>query len=274
MPTLAPPFADPVVGASLDRDLPHAAAAPERSRLSFGRIPITETEGFAPAERPGHCWVYVTLNAEIALGLERNGGLLSLLDSPRLRVSVDGQWLWWALRRKYPDRALRKLSGSDLIYDLAGHCAERGQRMFLLGSTPWRNALAVARLRMRWPGLQVDGFAPPQFDSRCPEQEREAHAAIRERLLAARADFVVLGLGADKEHRFSAQQAATLDGCVQGLLCFGGAIDMASGEVHRAPRSWQRCGLEGLYRVLQQPQRLGRLVRVTRVLPRLALGRY
>lgn len=244
------------------------------TRMHFGGVPITETESFPPADTFGPCWVYVTLNAEIALGLKHNSGLTSLLDSPRLRVSVDGQWLWWALRRKYPARTLRKLSGSDLIHDLAQHCAEQGRSLFLLGSTPWRNALAVARLRAAWPGLQVAGLSPPRFDARCPDDEGAVHRLIAARLRQVRPDFVVLGLGADKEHRFAALHADQLDGCVRGLLCFGGAIDMVSGEVRRAPRVWQRCGIEGIYRVLQQPQRLWRLVKVTRLIPRLAAGRY
>lgn len=242
--------------------------------MHFGGVPITETERFPPSDAFGPCWVYVTLNAEIALGLERNSGLRSLLDSPRLRVSVDGQWLWWALRRKYPARMLRKLSGSDLIHDLAQHCAVQGRSLFLVGSTPWRNALAVARLRAAWPNLQVAGLSPPRFDGRRTDDERAVHGLIAARLRQVRPDFVVLGLGADKEHRFAALHAEELDGCVRGLLCFGGAIDMVSGEVRRAPRLWQRCGVEGVYRVLQQPQRLWRLIKVTRLIPRLAAGRY
>jgi UDP-N-acetyl-D-mannosaminouronate:lipid I N-acetyl-D-mannosaminouronosyltransferase len=59
-----------------------------------------------------------------------------------------------------------------------------------------------------------------------------------------------------------------------GLLCFGGAIDLAGGLVKRAPRAWQRIGLEGLYRVWQQPSRLSRLFGVMRVLPLLVKGDY
>lgn len=274
MSALARSFAEPPPSIVTDRLDLGPGAVDVGAPLYFDRIPITETAAFPPSDPCTSCWVYVTLNAEIALGLEHNSGLRDLLDSPRLRVSVDGQWLWWALRRKYPGRVLRKLSGSDLIHDLAQHCAARGERMFLLGSTPWRNALAIARLRSAYPGLEVDGLAPPHFDARRADEERDAHALICDRLRHARPDFVVLGLGADKEHRFAALHAAALDGCVRGLLCFGGAIDMASGQVRRAPRLWQRCGLEGIYRVLQQPQRLGRMIKVTRLLPRLASGRY
>jgi N-acetylglucosaminyldiphosphoundecaprenol N-acetyl-beta-D-mannosaminyltransferase len=38
----------------------------------------------------------------------------------------------------------------------------------------------------------------------------------------------------------------------------GGAIDILAGITRRAPRSWQRLGLEWLYRMLQEPRRIGK----------------
>lgn len=240
--------------------------------MRFGDFPITETHDFPPATRP-QCWAYVTLNAEISLTLQSSPGLNGLLHSPRLRVSVDGQWLWWALRRKYPSRPLAKLSGSDLIYRIAAHCAQSGQRLLLLGSTPQANALALQSLRDRYPALQAAGFAPPAYKIGQASEE----AVYAQSLAAVHAfnpHYVVLGLGAAKEHRFAWRAAPELDGLVHGLLCFGGAIDLASGLVRRAPPVWQRLGLEGIYRVLQQPARAARFVRVLRLLPTLALGSY
>jgi N-acetylglucosaminyldiphosphoundecaprenol N-acetyl-beta-D-mannosaminyltransferase len=84
----------------------------------------------------------------------------------------------------------------------------------------------------------------------------------------------VLGLGASKEHRMAERIAPLLDGQVRGVCCFGGAIDMAGGLVRRAPKWLQRVGLEGPYRVWQQPARLMRFVRVLRLLPLLVRGGY
>jgi exopolysaccharide biosynthesis WecB/TagA/CpsF family protein len=240
--------------------------------MRFGAFQITETQSFPP-ETGEQCWVYLTLNAEIALSLPESTPLQRLIQSPRVRISVDGQWIWWALRRKYPGRWLRKLSGSDLIHDLAAHCGLTGQRLLLLGSSPGASAAAVQALRQRWPGLDVAGYAPPCYvadDSSEASMQTKSLAAIQ----AYRPDYVVLGLGAAKEQRFALQMMAQLDGRVSGLFCFGGAIDLAGGAVRRAPRPWQLLGVEGIYRVLQQPSRAGRLVKVLRVLPLLMRGRY
>ncbi len=241
--------------------------------LHFGPFPITERGSFPPPDDPAGCWSYITLNAEIALGLPRSPALQQLIHSPRARISVDGQWLWWALRRKYPEQPLTKLSGSELIHHIAQHCQAQGRRLLLLGSTPARNAGAVATLRRSCPGLVVAGYAPPAYEPGTASEERFEQEVLQA-VQAWRADYVVLGLGAAKEHRLAWRLGPALDGRVAGLLCFGGAIDLASGAVRRAPRWWQQAGLEGLYRVWQQPRRLLRLFRVMRVLPWLASGRY
>lgn len=253
-------------------DAGRALPPAEPARLRFAGFPITETTSFPPAPA-AHCWTYVTLNAEIALSWPDSPALRQLAGSPRARFSIDGQWLWWALRRKYPQQALRKLSGSDLIHTLASHCHEQGLRLLLLGSTPALNARAVHALQQPRPGLAVAGYAPPQ---RGPELA--GREALRTDALSAIAafqpDYVVLGFGAAKEHALAQAIAPALDGRVRGLLCFGGAIDLASGRVRRAPRWCQAIGLEGPYRVWQQPQRLGRLLRVLRILPLLVRGSY
>jgi exopolysaccharide biosynthesis WecB/TagA/CpsF family protein len=249
--------------ASADRPTPSA-----EHPVQFGDFVITETQSFPPARQP-YCWAYITLNAEIALSLPRNPALQSLLPSSRARVSVDGQWIWWALRRKFPARPLAKLSGSELIYTLAADCARRGRRLLLVGSTPAANGLAVQRLRQQWPSLDVAGYAPVRYEIGTEAEDlfvEQARTAIRD----FAPDYVVLGLGAAKEHALALRLAPPLDGVVSGVLCFGGAIDLASGLIRRAPRLWQQAGLEGLYRVLQRPRRAWRLLRVLRILPALA----
>ena len=46
----------------------------------------------------------------------------------------------------------------------------------------------------------------------------------------------------------------------------GGSFDVVAGKVMRAPPSWQRLGLEWLYRVKQEPGRLWKRYLVTNTL--------
>jgi exopolysaccharide biosynthesis WecB/TagA/CpsF family protein len=255
---------------------PASTAAPVRplpaENVSFRGISITELHAFPPPAE-ARCWAYLTLNAEIALSHPGSHVFQSLLQSKRAKVSVDGQWLWWALLKKYPGLPLIKMSGSDLIYQLAAHCAIVGQRLLLLGASARSNALAVDTLRRRWPGLDVAGYSPAHHAPNSAA-ERKAHTESLRTIREFGADYVVLGLGCEKEMRFAHATMPELDGRVVGLFCFGGAIDLAGGLVKRAPPLWQKIGLEGAYRVWQQPSRLSRLFRVMRVLPLLLKGDY
>jgi UDP-N-acetyl-D-mannosaminouronate:lipid I N-acetyl-D-mannosaminouronosyltransferase len=265
MLTLAPPVR---AAAAPTADTP----APATPAMRFRGIGITETQSFPPPACT-QCWVYVTVNAEVALATPHDDDLRALLDSQRVRSSVDGQWIWWALRRKYAQQPLAKLSGSDLIYDLVRHCVGQRQRLLLLGSTPAANERAVYQLRRRWPGVDLGGHAPQRFVPGTASEDEALADALRV-ASEQRPDYIVLGLGPDKQFRFATRLAQALDGKVKGVLCFGGAIDMAGGHVKRAPRAWQRLGLEGIYRLLQQPSRLPRFVRLLPIVPIVAFGRY
>ena len=55
--------------------------------------------------------------------------------------------------------------------------------------------------------------------------------------------------------------------CPQALyMGVGGTYDVFTGHVKRAPLIWQRLGLEWLYRLLSQPSRLRRQLRLIKFL--------
>jgi N-acetylglucosaminyldiphosphoundecaprenol N-acetyl-beta-D-mannosaminyltransferase len=54
------------------------------------------------------------------------------------------------------------------------------------------------------------------------------------------------------------------------VMGVGGSLDFVSGNIRRAPRWIQRAGLEGLYRLVQQPS----LMRVRRITESIAAIRY
>ena len=47
---------------------------------------------------------------------------------------------------------------------------------------------------------------------------------------------------------------------VRLMVGLGGSLDNFAGNVKRAPRWMIRCNLEWLYRLLKQPQRIGRMM--------------
>ena len=50
------------------------------------------------------------------------------------------------------------------------------------------------------------------------------------------------------------------------IAFLGGCLDLIAGHVKRAPLSWQKCGLEWLYRLIQEPQRISRMIKLPQIL--------
>lgn len=46
------------------------------------------------------------------------------------------------------------------------------------------------------------------------------------------------------------------------MVGLGGSLDVFAGTVKRAPEAWQKLDLEWLYRLLKEPRRIGRMMKL------------
>jgi N-acetylglucosaminyldiphosphoundecaprenol N-acetyl-beta-D-mannosaminyltransferase len=200
----------------------------------------------------------VTVNAEIFTYAHENPEFEEIL---RHTVNtIDGRIVHLLCSLLYPGHKLRKMSGSDFIYNLADHAAKRGERVFLLGADAEANRGTIEKLNARCPNLVVDGYSP-RFCADIREQ------AWSEDILGRIADFrpahLVVCFGPVKQEMWIQQNANYLFGlgvrCAYGL---GGTLDFVSGRKKRAPRWIQIAGIEWLFRLLTEPGRLGRTVKM------------
>jgi N-acetylglucosaminyldiphosphoundecaprenol N-acetyl-beta-D-mannosaminyltransferase len=187
--------------------------------------------------------------------------LMRARRDPRLRevyrradlVTADGAGIVWASRRlaaPLPER----VAGIDLIEAYCGRAAGRDDRLFLLGAAPGVADAAARRLRRRFPGLNVVGTHHGYFSS------NEESYVVRE-IERARPDVLLVGLGVPKQELWMFRNHTRAR--VPVMIGVGGSFDVLSGRLPRAPRLWQRIGLEWLWRALREPRRLWRV----RVIP-------
>ncbi len=164
-------------------------------------------------------------------------------------VLCDGTPLVWASRLlKAPLR--ERVAGSDLTPRLMAHAAGRGYRIFFLGSDERVLAAAKERLERENPGLAVCGIYAPPY-ARLLDLD---HEAMAERIREAKPDILLVALGAPKQEKWIYMNHREL-----GVPCsigIGASLDFVAGKYSRAPRWMQRCGLEWLFRLMQEPRRL------------------
>lgn len=165
-------------------------------------------------------------------------------------ATPDGAPVAFMLRR-LGAAAQHRVSGPDLMWDYCALAAERGESLFLLGSTERTLALLRQRLIARWPDLQVAGALSPPF--------RPLSAAENSRIVdtinASGASTVWVSFGCPKQELWMADQAGQIRAPMIGV---GAAFDFHAGTVKRAPPWMQRSGLEWLHRMGSEPRRLWR----------------
>ncbi len=144
-----------------------------------------------------------------------------------------------------------KISGSDLIRPLAERAAQRGWRIYLLGGQPGVAIEAKKILERDYPGLQIVGTSAPMIDlSRDVSVQKDVVDEIR----AAKPDLLFLALGAPKQEIWAQRIRGTVGPVV--MLGIGASLDFVTGAAKRSPPWMSMVGLEWVYRLAQEPERL------------------
>ncbi len=145
----------------------------------------------------------------------------------------------------------QRLPGIDFAQALMAAMARDGKKLFLLGAKPGYADEAAHKLGMRYPGLDIVGTHDGYFKEDEPVVE-----AIRE----SGADVVFVCLGAPKQELWMAKNGEATGARL--LIGLGGCIDIFSGNVQRAPEIYQKLGLEWFHRLVKDPKRIGRMMKL------------
>jgi len=147
-----------------------------------------------------------------------------------------------------------RVTGADMVPAICRRCAEEGLSVYVLGGSKDAVEEAFRRLEARQdarhPSLRIAGIDPAfvKLDEDQPE--------IIERINAAKPDILFVALGNPKQELWMGRNAAKLR--VPVMIGIGGTFNFIAGHVKRAPRWMQRCGMEWIYRIVQEPGRLWR----------------
>jgi N-acetylglucosaminyldiphosphoundecaprenol N-acetyl-beta-D-mannosaminyltransferase len=164
-------------------------------------------------------------------------------------VVPDGQPVRWAMRWLYGVRLPDRVYGPTLTLKLCERAAAEGLPIYLYGSRAVVLDALSSNLRQRFPGLQIAGMQPSRFRHVSPEEKLEIAAEIR----ASGAAMVFVGLGCPRQEVWAYENREAIG---LPLIAVGAAFDFHAGLLSQAPPQLQRLGLEWLYRLSREPQRL------------------
>ncbi len=192
-------------------------------------------------------WQHVAINAAKLVAMKDDPFLAETVKKCDM-ISADGQAVVWAsrfLKQPLPER----VAGIDLMEDLLRLCAAKGFRVFFLGAKDEVLNKVVIHYKQHLPSLQIVGFRNGYWS---PEEE----PAVVEQVCTSGAHILFVAISTPKKETFLARYLNELG--VPFTMGVGGSFDVIAGYVRRAPRIWQKLGMEWLYRLLQEPRRMWR----------------
>jgi N-acetylglucosaminyldiphosphoundecaprenol N-acetyl-beta-D-mannosaminyltransferase len=156
---------------------------------------------------------------------------------------------------------IKRIPGVDFMLEACRLAAEQGRGIYLLGSG---NDEVVGKtceaLSKKFPNLKISGYnkgpeitegLAKQLDDGIVEQINNSGAQIF---------FVAFGMG--KQEKWIYENLSKLPN-IKVAMGVGGSFDFISGKIKRAPVFLRRLGLEWVYRLIQQPRRIGRIFNAT-----------
>lgn len=192
------------------------------------------------------------VNAAKIVNMRRNPALKSAVLESDV-IYADGMSVVWASRflgRRLPER----VAGIDLMHGILRRGATRNYRIFCLGAKSEVVQNVAKVFESTYPGIEIVGARDGYFG----EDEEELVAT---QIRNARPDILFVAITSPKKEKFMARWGEYMD--VPVVHGVGGSFDVVAGLVERAPESWQKLGLEWLYRVKQEPGRLWKRYLVT-----------
>ena len=147
---------------------------------------------------------------------------------------------------------MQRVYGPDLMPSFVAAGVGQGHKHFLYGGAEGVAELLAAKLREKFPGVEIVGTYCPPFRPLTDDEETEVAAMIND----SGANVVWVGLSTPKQERWMDRMTDRLD--VNVVAGVGAAFDINAELASRAPKLLQRLGMEWLYRLVKEPRRLAK----------------
>lgn len=153
--------------------------------------------------------------------------------------------------------SVNRLTGADLMETVLSRAEEYSLRVILIGGKENLANYIAECYGKRFPRLDIRGFQGIS-DIRNPKKEEEK--AIFHIVATVRPHIVFVSFGSPAQELWIHKHKKEFSGSI--VMGVGGAFDFISGNIPRAPILMRRFGLEWLFRLLIQPWRIKRQVRL------------
>lgn len=195
--------------------------------------------------------VIVTPNPEFVMLAQEDTDFRRILNEADLAIA-DGIGI--VLASKLQKTKLKeRVTGYDFILNIFERIKGKPVTVYILGAAKGVAELAREKLTETYDGLKIIGCHDGYFD------EKEEKIIIAE-IQKKKPDILLVGLSFPRQEKWIYRNKSKLP--VKMSIACGGSLDGFAGVVKRAPVFFQRTGLEWFYRLMKQPSRRGRMMKL------------
>lgn len=187
----------------------------------------------------------VTINPEMIEYGKKNSEFKDLINNAEL-VVPDGVGVKIGL--KILGTTVERIPGIDLGKAILKRAQYLKKTVALVGAQQDVIENAVVNLKIEMPELNIVYYRDGYFTD-----ENE----VFQNLLLEKPDVVLVALGSPKQEFFINNIKKQLSDAI--FIGLGGSFDVWAGKVKRAPKIFRSLGLEWLYRIITEPERIKRV---------------
>jgi len=180
----------------------------------------------------------------------KDPSLMNLVNKMNL-VVPDGQPVRWALNSFYKVGLKDRVYGPRLTLKVLESANNLDLKVYLYGSTRNTCDKFVKFITINYPGVQIVGVHVDRFRDATEAEDKDDINKIN----SSGANIILVGRGCPRQEVWVANHLEKINGA---MLAVGAAFDFYAGTVKQAPKWMQDVGLEWLFRLIQEPQRLWR----------------
>lgn len=204
-----------------------------------------------------------TVNNEFIVEAQENLEFRKVLNSSTVSVA-DSAGVVWAVK-KIHQKNIERIPGADLFLDLVKMANDNKYRIFLLGGSSGVGEETKKYISKNFEDVKVD------YIDGISISPTEQNDFVLNKINNFSPHMLFVALGAPKQELWIEQNLSLLNSSL--IVGIGGTLDFVSGRIKRAPQLMRNMGLEWLFRLIQQPSRIGRIYKALVVFPMLVLGR-
>lgn len=193
----------------------------------------------------------VNINPEIVVTNYENTDLKEEFNKQKYQIP-DGSGIVWA-SKKNNGKIKKRVTGIDLMTKICKTSQQYSAKIYLYGAKKEVIEKAKEELINTYPEINIVGVS----DGYCDEKE------VVEDIKLKKPDILFVGIGSPKQEKFIIKYREEFSN-TKILMPVGGSFDVISKTKKRAPNWMIKCNIEWLYRLIKEPTRIKRQLKLVK----------